>query len=154
MGGYTPALYAKFKLARVGFVRVQLIRLTGPLAVHAALIIPLMFAATGDVLLALAGGFALAFCVSSFGLMTAALFKGETAAGMFVFLIGIVMLFISGGVVPLAYLPLGLQPLRYAGIPYWAASVANGHLTAAAALAAMGLLFWCVGLLIDKVRVR
>jgi ABC-2 type transport system permease protein len=152
MGGCTPALYARYKLARVGFIKIQLIRLAGPLAVHAALIVPLMYAAAGDALIALAGGLALAFCVSAFGLMTAALFNGETAAGMFVFVIGVAMLFVSGGVVPLAYLPPGLQPLRYAGIPYWAASAANGHLTAAAAMAAMGLLFWCVALLFERTR--
>jgi hypothetical protein len=154
MSGYTPALYARYKLAGIGFVNVQLIRLTGPLVINTVLPVLLLFIASRDIPLALIGGLSIAFCVTSLGLMTAALFKNEIASGLFILIAGVVMLFVSGGIVPLAYLPLGMQPLRYIGIPYWAAFTANGNITGAAALCIIGLVFWCVSLISERTRHR
>jgi ABC-2 type transport system permease protein len=152
MRGHTAAVYARYKLAGVSFPAVQAVRLAGLTVPHILLSVPLYFLATRDILLSLAAGFVLAFCVSCFGMAVSAVFKSEAAAGLFIFLSGIVMLFISGGIVPLAYLPRGMHALRYAGIPYWAVSAAHGSMSGVLPLLAMGLVFMAVFYTAERTR--
>jgi hypothetical protein len=152
MGGYKAGIYARYKLAGMDFFTVQSVRLLGSVAVHGLLTVPLFIFATKDIALSLIAGLGLAFCVSALGLMASALFSNETGAGLFIFLTGMFMLFISGGIIPLAFLPQGLHMLRYAGIPFWAVSAANGNFSSAWMLTLMGLVFWGVALLAERMR--
>ena len=62
----------------------------------------------------------LAVCAGAFGLFSAALFRNETDCGLFIFITALCMLCLSGGVIPLAYLPRALHTFRYFSIPFWA----------------------------------
>lgn len=148
--GYTPAVYARYRMAGFSLGRVQIIRWAGLFLINAVWMVPVTLAAvrltgqafTASVLrTALANSFALAFCVSTFGLMSAALFKNETACGIFIFITALGMLFISGGILPLVFLPGGLHVLRYAAIPFWAS---EGTVFSALMMAAFGVIFFGV----------
>jgi hypothetical protein len=124
--GYTPAVYARFRMAGHSLLKIGLVRFTGIFAIHAVIFIILCaFAAIGagwldgNLWAAIGRGIALAACFGAFGMFAASLFRNETACGLFIFLTALGMYGFSGGSVPLAFIPRGLHALRFASFPYW-----------------------------------
>jgi hypothetical protein len=133
--GYNTGVYARYRMAGKHFLHLQCIRLAGVCAVHALWVTPAYAAVAYYTLPAGAdmpgicmAGLTLSICVGAFGLMAAALFKDETAFGLFIFVVAFGMLFIAGGLLPPAFLPPALHPLKLASIPHWAAEENAGML--------------------------
>jgi hypothetical protein len=152
LGGYTKAVYDRYRLAGWPVAKVQLIRFAGLFGMNTLLMLPLYGLAvyiTG--IPSWLGGVALAFCVSGFGLFTAAWFKKE-AVGLFIFITSSVMLFFAGGMIPLVFLPQGLHNLRYAAIPYWTVVAGSGGFLGVWVLLGIGCLLLGITALTEHIR--
>jgi hypothetical protein len=150
---YTRAVYDRYRLAGWSVVRVQGIRLAGLFIVNLALALPLYGLSvylTG--MFYWPGGLALVFCVSGFALMAAALFKNETACGLFLFVSALAMIFVAGAILPLPFLPQALHDWRYVSVVYWASVAGSGGLTGVWALLGMGAAFLGVGCAAEAVK--
>ena len=123
---YTPAIYARYRLAGWSRLKINCFRLLGLFIVYGAIISALFLtiaAMTEWMTLpaAFARGLALGACISAFGLAGASMFNNEAACGIFILMSSFIMLVVSGGVIPLAFIPRGVHWLRFLSIPYWAA---------------------------------
>lgn len=159
LNGYHRAVYARFRLAGQPFIKIQWVRLAGIGIVNTLWITPLYTAAAYlsgsgfQLWAALSGGLALALCVGTFGLMAAALFKNDTVCGLFIFIVALAMLFVSGGIIPLAYLPRAVHGLRFASLTYWAAADA-APVSGAGVLTAFAVAFFGVMCVAEFLRLR
>jgi len=115
MRGYTPGVYARFRLAGVPFWKVLAVRLVGLWVVQALLMLPLLFFWVDLSLLTLP------LFLSAFALLATTIFKQDSACGIFIFFTALGMWFASGGIIPWVYLPRALWPIRWLSANYWAA---------------------------------
>lgn len=88
--------------------------------------------------------FAAAFLLSGLGLMSAQLFKGEQASRFFLFTFAIITLFISGGALPLAFLPEVFGPISMVTPNYWFIRIGVSGWVPAAVFCGYGVLFFAL----------
>ena len=123
---YTPDVYARYKIAGQPLIKIMAIRYVGLFLVYGMVIILLCAVSAAlfgwiGLLDAVFKGFAFSACVCAFGIFSASVFKNDSACGLFIFTAALCMFFLSGGVVPLAFIPGELHALRFASFPFWAA---------------------------------
>jgi len=147
--GYNRAVMARLKIAGVSGVKVQLIRLYG----SAVFMVPAVLAAvcaagilgfnemTAAVFF---GAAAYAVCAGAYGLTAASVFKSDGAAGIFIFVTSFFMLFTSGGLVPVSFLPQSVRRLAPFSLHYWAAEAYAGNIFSVAVLFSCAAIFFGV----------
>jgi hypothetical protein len=96
--------------------------------------------------------FAVAVLLSGLGLMSAQLFKGEQASGIFLFTFAVVTLFISGGALPLAYLPEVFGRISVFAPNYWFIRIGAGGWVPSAVFCGYGALFFVISYFGTKAR--
>jgi len=98
--------------------------------------------------------FSIAVLLSGLGLMSAQLFKGEQASGVFLFTFAVVTLFISGGALPLAFLPEVFGHISRFTPNYWFIRIGTADWVPSAVFCGYGLLFFALAFVGTKVRCK
>lgn len=132
---FNKGVYAIYKTVGIGLFKQFAIRFFGIFTVNTVLLLPLVFFFGAKVLVASAA-------LSAFFLMSATLFKPE-ACGVFLFTAALFMLFVSGGIIPLVYLPDVFSVVKLFSINYFVLSLNNGFINSAV-LASVSVLFFGV----------
>jgi len=109
--GYSAGILARFQLAGVSALRVFLIRWSGLFVAVAVIGLPAV------PVLGVAVTLALAVCISAFGLFAGRIYS----RALVVFFVALAMYFASGGIVPFAFLPRVMLPMRWFSLNYYAA---------------------------------
>lgn len=71
----------------------------------------------------------ISLCVAAFAVLVSVIFKNVFSAGVFISLSGIIMLFGSGGIIPVDYLSASINTFSRFTINYWGAKLLNGAVT-------------------------
>ena len=150
-GGYSPAVYARFRLAGHSAFKICAVRFLGFFIIFGTALSGLSavsahFSGWMGTYEAAARGAAFAACAGSFGMLSASFFKKEAACGLFIFIASLCMYGVSGGAVPLSLMPRGLHALRFASIPYWAA---EPSISGTYALLAFAIIFFGVSCVVE-----
>ena len=130
---YSNGIMARFKLAKIPWWQVTMIKWTGLFIVLSLMSIPIM------PIVGVIEAIALSAFVSSFGL-----FVGKHP--LFIFFAALLMYFASGGIIPYVFLPRELLLMRWLSPNYW---VASGNILL---ILGVSLCFFCGYAL--KMRVR
>jgi len=138
------AVNRKLYIAGIGAFKAGLFRVAGLCTVVAAFTFWLCLFFGVNAL-------ALMLCLSCFVYMAGSVFRSEVSGSMFIFLTALVMLVLSGGVIPILYMPEMMRPLRYATINYWAI---EGGGAAFVVLALYAAAFFGIGTACNKARVQ
>ena len=138
--GRAPGAVWRYRLMGIGAFRQKLLQ------VGALFFVTLLLTAGFFVFLGIKV-VAIALCVSCFAYMVAELFDSEAACGFFLFVATLVMLFLSGGIIPHAYLPSQLTVLKYLTVNYWALSSSAASVPV---LLGFSLLFFVPGLVVRR----
>lgn len=137
---FSVGLTQKYRVAGISRLKLSLIRVAGLFMVYAVLSVGLaVFFGMKIIVIAL--------CISCFVYMIAAWLDSEATCGIMIFMISILMLFLSGGVVPLVYLPAVLANLKYITINYWALEQSAGSI---GVLVIMSVLFFAAAWIKDR----
>ena len=140
-----PSVIHRWRMCGVSLIKVMLIKWIALWALILLFLSPLLPFYGVSVI-------AVAVLLSGLGLMSAKLFKHEQASGLFLFTFAIVTLFVSGGVLPLAFLPEIFGKLCLLTPNYWFIRIDVAGPIPAAVFCGYGVLFFLIAFIGTKAR--
>ena len=140
-----PSVMSRWRMCGTPLIKVMVIKWTAIWVLLSFFLIPLL-PLYGVKLVAVAA------MLSGLGLMSAQLFKNEQAAGLFLFTFAVVTLFISGGSLPLAFLPKIFGKLCLLTPNYWFIRLGVGGWIPVVVFCIYGALFFAIAFIGAKAR--
>ncbi|MCL2698783.1 MAG: ABC transporter permease [Defluviitaleaceae bacterium] len=143
----SPAIMRRWRMCGVPLIKIMLTKWIALWVLISIFLTPLM-PFYGAVLLAVA------VLLSGLALMSAQLFASEQAAGLFLFTFAVVTLFVSGGALPLAFLPEIFGRLSVFIPNYWFIRISSADWITYAIFCGYGVLFFAAAYVGMRARNR
>jgi ABC-2 type transport system permease protein len=127
-------ILAMYKIAGISLLKALLIQLSTLFIINVLICIPFIFVFGYKSLI-------VSLCFSSFTIMCVSLFEIEMVSNIYIFSCSIIMLFLSGGIIPLVFLPSIFGVLKFFTINYWILNL-NTDFVSGIAMIALSIIFF------------